>query len=242
MLKEITGKILPRDWLLEHLLRDKRGITGHLGELCSDASCGIFDTLLCQYNLIDQSNEQVMAKLAGQGMGIMVMGPIAGGLISGGGEQFRALYDTPAKTAQELALRFVLSYDAVSLALSGMQSIEMLEENVALAEKAFSVTPQERESYKAANDKLRQLSDLYCSGCAYCNVCPKNIKPQQHFRAYNRAKVWGLTPAAKKEYFDNHLDQETETCLNCGACAQECPQKIAIPQKLAEIRDYFQQI
>lgn len=43
MLKEITGKILPQGWLLEHLLRDKHGITGHLGELCADASCGIFE-------------------------------------------------------------------------------------------------------------------------------------------------------------------------------------------------------
>ena len=43
MLKEITGKILPQGWILEHLLRDKHGITGHLGDLCADASCGIFE-------------------------------------------------------------------------------------------------------------------------------------------------------------------------------------------------------
>ncbi len=60
------------------------------------ADLGIFDTLLCQYNLIDQSNEEVMARLADRGMGIMVMGPIAGGMISAGGEDFRRLYDTPA--------------------------------------------------------------------------------------------------------------------------------------------------
>ena len=43
MLKEINGKILPQGWILEHLLRDKHGITGHLGELCTDAACGIFE-------------------------------------------------------------------------------------------------------------------------------------------------------------------------------------------------------
>ncbi|HJD23084.1 MAG TPA: glycoside hydrolase family 127 protein [Firmicutes bacterium] len=43
MLKEITGKIRPQGWILEHLLRDKHGITGHLGELCADVSSGLFE-------------------------------------------------------------------------------------------------------------------------------------------------------------------------------------------------------
>ena len=203
------------------------------------ADSGIFDTLLCQYNLIDQSNEEVMDILAKRGMGIMVMGPVAGGMITTGGEDFLRLYDTPAKTPQELALRFVLGYDAVTLALSGMQSIEMVEQNVAIAEAAASVTPEERESYKATNDKLRQLSNLYCSACAYCNVCPMEIKPQYHFKVYNRARVWGLYDAAKKDYLRDELDKEADKCLNCGACAAECPQFIDIPGRLQEIRESF---
>ena len=172
-------------------------------------------------------------------MGIMVMGPIAGGMISAGGEDFRKLYDTPAASAEELALRFVLGYDAVSLALSGMQSIEMVEKNVAIAEAAASVTAEERQAYKATNDKLKGLSELYCSGCAYCNVCPQGIRPQQHFKAYNRAKVWGLYEAAKEDYLADGLYKEAEKCLNCGACSAECPQFIGIPEKMAEIREYF---
>jgi hypothetical protein len=42
MLKEVNGKILPKGWILEYLHRDKEGITGNLGVLCEDASCGIF--------------------------------------------------------------------------------------------------------------------------------------------------------------------------------------------------------
>lgn len=203
------------------------------------ADSGIFDTLLCQYNLIDQSNEAVMQTLADRGMGVMVMGPIAGGMITSGGQDFLKLYDTPAQTPQELALRFVLGYDAVSLALSGMESIAMVEQNVAIAERAMSVTPEERERYKAKNDQLLKLSDLYCSGCAYCNVCPKGIRPQQHFKAYNRARVWGLYDAARKDYLADELDKDVEKCVSCGLCAAQCPQFISIPQKLREIRTYF---
>lgn len=203
------------------------------------ADSGIFDTVLCQYNLIDQSNEAAMQTLADRGMGVMVMGPVAGGMITAGGQQFLELYDTPAKTPQELALRFVLGFDAVSLALSGMESVEMVEQNVAIVERALSVTPEERARYQTTNDRLRQLSELYCSGCAYCNVCPKGIRPQQHFKAYNRARVWGLYEAARKDYLFDGLDKDVEKCVSCGLCAAQCPQFIQIPEKLREIRDYF---
>mgnify|MGYP003310811447 FL=1 len=116
---------------------------------------------------------------------------------------------------------------------------ELWKGNEAIAEAAASVTAEERQSYKTTNDKLKGLSELYCSGCAYCNVCPQGIRPQQHFKAYNRAKVWGLYEAAKADYLADGLDKDAEKCLGCGACSAECPQFIGIPEKLAEIKDYF---
>lgn len=203
------------------------------------ADRGIFDTLLCQYNLIDQTNEQVMAELASRGMGIMVMGPVGGGTIAEGGQTFLNLYDTPAKSAVELALRFVLGFDAVSLALSGMQSIEMVEQNVALVDAACAVTPAEREVYKATNDKLRAMQDLYCTGCNYCDVCPQGIHPARHFRYYMRAKTWGVYDASRRDYMEDGLDKQAEACIECGACSAQCPQKIDIPARLRETREYF---
>lgn len=203
------------------------------------ADRGIFDTVLCQYNLIDQTNEQVMRTLADRGVGVMVMGPVGGGAIAAGGEEFLRLYDTPAQSAVELALRFVLGYDAVSLALSGMQSVEMVEQNVALAERACAVTPAEREGYKATNDKLRAMQDLYCTGCNYCDVCPQGIHPAKHFRYYMRARTWGVYDAMKRDYLEDEFDKESEKCVACGACAAHCPQHIDIPARLREAREYF---
>ena len=203
------------------------------------ADRGIFDTVLCQYNLIDQTNEAVMAELAGRGMGVMVMGPVGGGTIAQGGADFMKLYDTPAKTPVELALRFVLGYDAVSLALSGMQSVEMVEQNVALVNAACAVTPAERAGYKATNDQLRRMQDLYCTGCNYCDVCPQDIHPARHFRFYMRAKAWGFVDSGKKDYLEEKLDEAAAKCIECGACAAQCPQGIDIPARLKEARGYF---
>ena len=205
---------------------------------------GIFSSVLCQYNLIDQSNEAVMQKIADRGMGVMVMGPVGGGTIADGGEALLRLYDTSAASAPELALRFVLGYDAVSLALSGMSSIEMLEENVAIVERAASVTPEERELLHSTNDKLRELSDLYCTGCNYCAVCPQDIRPSAHFKCYNNAKIWGLYEHSKKRYDrfgpENRFSgNSADACIACGACSEHCPQKIDIPTRLQEVREYF---
>lgn len=203
------------------------------------ADRGIFDTLLCQYNLIDQTNEEVMAQLSARGMGVMVMGPVGGGTIAQGGQTFLNLYETPAKTPVELALRFVLGYDAVSLALSGMQSVEMVEQNVALVDAACAVTPAEREGYKSTNEKLRSMQDLYCTGCNYCDVCPKGIRPARHFKYYMRAKTWGVYDASRADYLEEELGEQAAQCIGCGACAAQCPQRIDIPARLAEAREYF---
>ncbi len=204
---------------------------------------GIFDTLLCQYNLIDQRNEAVMKQLSDRGMGIMVMGPVGGGTISSGGDALLKQYDTPAKSAVELALRFVMSYEPVSLCISGMETVEMVEQNVAMVEQACSATAEERAGYAKTNASLKELSDLYCTGCDYCNVCPKKIRPARHFKIYNNAKIWGFYEDGKKnfgQFGKNPFAGEPSTeCIQCGVCSEKCPQFIDIPKQLEVVREYF---
>jgi predicted aldo/keto reductase-like oxidoreductase len=44
---------------------------------------GLFETMLCQYNLLDRSNAEGIAYAATKGLGVAIMGPLGGGRLGG---------------------------------------------------------------------------------------------------------------------------------------------------------------
>lgn len=200
---------------------------------------GIFSSVLCQYNLIDRTNEEMMQYAKEKGLGVAVMGPLGGGNIIKGGVDFTKKFNTRAETAAELAFRFVWGNPAVSIAFSGMNSAEQLEDNLKYAESANDISSNEWEYLKKGSEELIKLSDLYCTACGYCEVCPHGIKPAFTFEAYNLLNVWNLADIAKIRYgeFDEYPwhGNHPDNCTKCGACSARCPQKISIPDELERV-------
>lgn len=195
---------------------------------------GVFDTLLCQYNLIDRINEDAMEYAAKRGLGIAVMGTLGGGNIVAGGKTLLEKYETGEKSIQQLAFNFVLGNPNVSCALSGMESIDQLNENVKFAERACEISEAERNKLLTTNDKITLISDLYCTGCGYCDVCPIGIKPFMTFIAYTKMHVWGLNDIAGNLLSEIDVTNSPELCMECGKCAEMCPQRINIPNVLKQ--------
>jgi len=205
---------------------------------------GIFETLLCQYNLIDRKNEASMAYAAAKGLGVAVMGPTGGGIIARGGPDFVRRMGSDAESAAEMAFRFVWGNLSVSTALSGMDSVEQVAENLRYAERAGSVSPAELEKLDKNADELRKCNDLYCSNCEYCRDCPQGIKPGTVFRLYINHRVWGLTAESKNAYAGlgegAWNGQNPGACTDCGACAERCPQKLDVPAELKRVSKVLQ--
>ncbi|NLG38171.1 MAG: aldo/keto reductase [Clostridiales bacterium] len=201
---------------------------------------GAFDSLLCQYNLVDQGNAAMMRYARERGMGVMVMGPNAGGNIAAGGDALLQKYPrSPAKTATELAMRFVWGNPDVDCALSGVESLEMLRENAGYAERANTVPADEWNHVREVTSgmlEISQMKDTYCTGCRYCDVCPLGIRPFVTLMAYNRWKIWGLEAGARSAYAEIGRDpwqgKSPVGCVGCGKCRNYCPQKIDIPSAL----------
>jgi len=199
---------------------------------------GLFDGMLVQYNLLDRVNEEAIALAAEKGMGVEIMGPVGGGRLGFASEQLAGTIDDMASTP-DLALRFVLSNPNVSLALSGMNTLDMVEENCASASREEPLTDQEREQVLAAVKENEQLSELYCTGCNYCMPCPQGVGIPQAFAAMNLHKVWGLTELAKQNYAKLGPDNEegllqADACIECAECEDKCPQNLPIIEQLAE--------
>lgn len=198
---------------------------------------GYFESVLCQYNMLDRSNEKAIAHAHAKGLGVVIMGPVGGGNLSYPIESIEKSVGNKCGTP-ELALRFVLSNPNVSCALSGMGDMHMLEENTRIASDPTDLSALEKENILKTCDQLKELTNLYCTGCEYCIPCPKGIHIPYLFNMMNLHRVYGLTDVAKKKYNDlgkeEWMGKSPLECSECGACESKCPQKIQIRQQLKE--------
>lgn len=197
----------------------------------------IMETMLVQYNILDRRNEEMIAYAAQKGLGVVVMGPVGGGRLSIPSDLYQRLTGKPAVATYELALRFVMGNPNISCALSGMTSMDVIDKNVAIASSDNYLTGEEWEKISEANEQIKKFSDLYCTGCSYCQPCPANINIPQIFNLYTHHNVYGLTDFAREEYglYLKNGGKTLKDCQGCGFCERKCPQKLKIRQELARV-------
>lgn len=195
-----------------------------------------FEGMLVQYNLLDRRNEAAIAYAQKKGMGVAIMGPVGGGRLAAPSERIWNLAEG-SKSTPDIALRFVLSNPNVTLALSGMNTMEMVEENVITASREEPLSAEERQRVVESLEETKRLSDLYCTGCGYCMPCPNNVDIPGNFKAMNYHRVWGLEKVAHERYRSlgrNKKRTWAEACVECGECEPRCPQNIPIRERLKE--------
>ncbi|RCW61012.1 aldo/keto reductase [Halanaerobium sp. ST460_2HS_T2] len=199
---------------------------------------GHFETMLVQYNLLDRSNEQAIKYAQDKGMGVVVMGPVGGGRLGAPSTKLDKLMDSSTSTV-ETALRFVFSNQNVNIALSGMENIDMVRQNVEIASNPDPLSREELADVKAMLEQNQKLADLYCTGCEYCLPCPQGVKIPKVFELMNYHRVYDLTTYARDEYkklieSDKEDEMAADACVECGICEEKCPQNIEIIKQLQE--------
>lgn len=198
---------------------------------------GIFASVLCQYNLLDRANEDAIAYAHEQGLGVTIMGPVGGGRLGAPSKVIQDLLPGKVQSSAEMALRFVMNNRNVNIALSGMSSMDMVEENAAVASNMEPLTQEEEARIAASLEENRRLADLYCTGCNYCMPCPKGINIPEIFKMMNYHRVYGLTKFARDNYARIGKEpwlnfQNAAACVQCGACEKKCPQHLHIREQL----------
>ena len=200
---------------------------------------GVFETVLCQYNLLDRSNEAGIAHSLEKCLGVVIMGPVGGGRLGAPSDVIKGLMPGEVKSSAETTLRFVLANQGVTCALSGMGTMEMVEENARIVSNASQLSQAEIMSVNAAMEENKRLAELYCTGCNYCMPCPHDVNIPLNFRIMNYHRVYNLTDYARQEYGDIGTNdwskgKKAEECIECGLCEEKCPQKIEIRKQLKE--------
>jgi len=172
----------------------------------------------------------------------MVMEPVRGGYLAKPPETVSKLMDdyTGEKYSPAAwALRWCRDKDNVATTLSGMSSMAQVEENI----KIFSESPKklnapEHTLLTRARDIMLNIKTIPCTYCGYCMECPYGVDIPRVFETYNQFKLFPNEFRAGVGYGKLVRDGKGfETCINCGICSPQCPQKIDIPTALAQVHE-----
>jgi len=238
-------KVVPEGYLKALQQARDEGLIRHISFSCHDSprnifkliDTGEFSSMLVQYNLLHRYNDAAIAYAKKKGLGVAIMGPVGGGRIN-----FMAhLQPREGRTIPELALRFVLANQNIDVALSGMQSLDMVEENAATADNVGPLSALEQEDIQAMLEQLKGLEDLYCTGCDYCMPCPEGVNIPNNFMLYNYERLYTFGDNIAEAYHKGlkPAGASAESCIECGECVEKCPQNIPIPERLREVAEEF---
>ncbi len=200
---------------------------------------GYAESITLQYNMLDRQLAQGIAHAREKNVGVVVMGPVGGGRLGEPSEVLAGLIPGVARVP-ELALRFVLANPDVTIALSGMSTMQQVEENLAIASDTVSLSADDCGAIEHHLERLKSMADLYCTGCGYCVPCEAaEVAIPSIFKEFNRARVYGLWDHARKAYAQIgkvpwSKGKPADACVQCGACEDKCPQHIEIRKQLAE--------
>ena len=195
------------------------------------------ESMLCQYNLLDRSNEEMIRYANEKGLGTVAMGPVGGGRLAAPTDLYTKLTGKPSIATYELAFKFCLGNPNLNCALSGMQNVEMIEKNVAVASDGSAFSEEEWEQLGVAMEQVKKFSELYCTGCKYCQPCPAEIDIPRIFEMWTYYNVYGLKDHAKR-MMAKYVEKGGKTfadCKQCGLCEKKCPQHLEIRENLEKV-------
>ena len=195
------------------------------------------ESMLCQYNLLDRSNEEMIKYVNEKGLGTVAMGPVGGGRLAAPTDLYAKLTGKASIATYELAFKFCLGNPNLNCALSGMQTLDMVQKNVKVASDDTAFSAEEWKQLGVAMEEIKKFSELYCTGCKYCQPCPVGIDIPRIFEMYTYYNVYGLKDHAKNMMhgYVQHGGKTFVDCKNCGMCEKKCPQHLAIRENLEKV-------
>ena len=201
-----------------------------------------------QVNYVDWESANVQSRKCvevaqAHGKPIVIMEPVRGGTLANPPEPVANILSAanPDASYVEWALRFAFGVPGLLVALSGMSSLEQMQENLATWKAYQPLSDDEYAVLATARDELFRLLDNPCTSCHYCEKsCPQNIPIAGVMESLNRAGTFGFANGRNWYGFSTGGRTNPEECVQCYSCEGACPQGIPIVEKLAHAVEMFE--
>jgi predicted aldo/keto reductase-like oxidoreductase len=212
---------------------------------------GAFEGMTISFNALNyKALLPVIEAGMSKGIGIAVMNPLCGGMITKQEQFFNYLIQTENETIAAAALRFVSAFPGITTLLSGISEENEIKQNV----EALSKDPLENNRIELVQSKSLKLNDKICTGCKYCQGCPVGIPIPEYMQAYNMRLFPNMEYMGRTIQFKNDEQSKANNifrtlrqnngiipedskniCIKCGQCESKCTQHLPIMTWLDEI-------
>lgn len=229
------------------------GFSYHGGKSEFVKICDAYPWEFCmiQYNYMDENNQAGKSGLLhafSKGIPVMIMEPLRGGTLANNLPKGAVTAFEQAeikRSPAEWSFRWLWNQPEITCVLSGMNSMEMLNENIEAASdaKAGDLTDKDFEVIKKAKKAFSNAIKVPCTGCGYCMPCPQGVDIPTCFSCYNIIGIDGKFRALSRYFMQTSFKtkpQIASLCNQCGACERKCPQKIGIREELKNTKKALQ--
>jgi hypothetical protein len=196
-----------------------------------------------QYNYMDTENQAGTKGLklaASKGLAVVVMEPLMGGRLADPPKDVREAMErfTVRRAPAEWALQWLWDQPEVSCVLSGMSTMSQVEENLRAADgsRVGAFGEAERALIAEAQEMYRARTVIPCTKCSYCMPCPNGLNIPANFEFFNYARLFDDVAGARFKYQVFLTEgQRSGACIDCGVCADLCPQQIPIGEWMPKV-------
>jgi uncharacterized protein len=194
----------------------------------------LFDAVILQYNLLETRNEQIIKYASRKGLGVIIMNPLAGGILANP-ENFSGMTDDMA-VIRKAAFKFIFNNPDIHCTLSGMNSIKEVEENIRILE---NTTLRDYDITYVQNfiNGIIKTNQVLCTQCNYCMPCPQGIHIPEIVNIYNKYCFLSNQKLFSREY--SLLQINAGCCIECGICEVKCPNEIQVMRIMKESAEKY---
>jgi len=208
---------------------------------------GVWDFAQIQINYLD--NQIIVArglydKLVKANVPCVCMEPVRGGFLADPPEDVKTMmagFEGGSVSPAGWGFRWCMDKDNMAVILSGMSTMEQVEENLATFSEDHKITPAQEEMLASAVKIINDIRAIPCTGCRYCMECPSGVDIPEIFRIYNHFKLFKNGFRASEEYSALRRNEHSvDQCTRCDACTPLCPQEMSVPDKLVEAKELLE--
>ncbi|WP_313529629.1 aldo/keto reductase [Anaerotignum sp.] len=171
------------------------------------------------------------------GIPIIVMEPVRGGALANFSEEMNAKFKALNSQASipSYALRFVGGLPNVKVVLSGMSSMEQVQDNIKTFSSFTPLSEGENRVIQEIKETMQARVQNGCTGCGYCMPCPQGVNIPENFKVWNTYHMYQKFEAIRFGWAGIGRKAKANNCIQCGLCEEKCPQKIKISEDMPRV-------